>query len=174
MKYSNYDIKVLVPLRGGSKGIKKKNLKKFLHKPLCYWVINAALNTNLKVYISTEDQEIMSFVTNALPKVIVQERPKELASDHSSTEDVINYFIGNNNCDHIILLQATSPLTKSHQIISALDLYFKNDCRPLVSGTRQHYFIWNNDGTSINYSPTKRPRRQDWDCLLYTSPSPRD
>ena len=104
-----------------------------------------------------------SFVTNTFPKVIVQERPKELASDHSSTEDVIHYFIDNNDCDHIILLQATSPLTRSHQIISALDLYFKNDCRPLVSGTRQHCFLWNNDGNPINYRPTNRPRRQDWE-----------
>ena len=42
------NIKVLVPLRGGSKGIKNKNLKNFLKKPLFSWVINAALVINLK------------------------------------------------------------------------------------------------------------------------------
>tara|TARA_A100001011_G_C13972841_1_gene699968 strand:+ start:49 stop:723 length:675 start_codon:yes stop_codon:yes gene_type:complete len=163
MLYSNSNIKVLVPLRGGSKGIKKKNLKYFLDKPLCFWVIQAALEINLKVYISTENKEIKEKVKNAYPKVIIQNRPNEFASDNSSTEDVINFFIEGNKCDHIILLQATSPLTTSKNISSALDLYFEKGCKPLLSGTRQHIFAWSNDGNPMNYNPNKRPRRQDWE-----------
>ncbi len=156
------NIKVLVPLRGGSKGIKNKNLKNFLKKPLFSWVINAALEINLKVYVSTEDKKIKKEVKNIFPKVNIQDRPESLASDNSSTEDVIGFFIDNYQCDHIILLQATSPLTRSLDIASAINLYFKNKCKPLISGTRQHNFIWDDNGKAINYNPSQRPRRQDW------------
>ena len=85
------------------------------------------------------------------------------SSDDSSTEDVINHFIKSLDCEHIVLLQATSPLTKSSDISLAIDKYFSNNCRPLVSGTRQHFFIWNNDGYTMNYDPYNRPRRQEWE-----------
>ena len=51
-KYENY--KVLIPLRGGSKGIKKKNLKLFKDKPLYTWCTRAAIQADLEVIISTE------------------------------------------------------------------------------------------------------------------------
>ena len=41
-------------------------------------------------------------------------------------------------------------------------MYFANNCKPLLSGTFQHKFIWNNNGTPKNYNPINRPRRQDW------------
>jgi len=160
---NNSKLKVLIPLRGGSKGIKKKNLKYFNGKPLFTWVTNSALETNLEVFISTEDEEIKENIKLFCPLAKIIDRPKELATDDSSTEEVISHFIKSLDCDHIVLLQATSPLTKSSDISLSIDKYFSNNCKPLVSGTRQHIFIWNNDGYSINYDPSKRPRRQEWE-----------
>ena len=160
--FSNEEIKVLIPLRGGSKGIKRKNLKLLKNKPLFYWVTQAALNAKLDVYISTEDIEIKIESKKLFPNVTIQNRPEVLATDEASTEEVISFFIDKFKCKHIMLLQATSPLTSTEDIISAIKLYEKGNFKPLLSVYRRHDFIWDEDGYPINYDPLDRPRRQDW------------
>tara|TARA_B100001250_G_C19808396_1_gene794550 strand:+ start:2664 stop:3329 length:666 start_codon:yes stop_codon:yes gene_type:complete len=156
------DFVVLIPLRGGSKGLSKKNLRLFNGKPLFTWCTNAALNANLKVIISTECQDIKDSVQKFCPKAIIQDRPLSLATDTSSTEDVIKFFIQEYNYNNIILLQATSPLTLTSDIKLAIEYYKKCLYRPLVSGIRKHIFAWGDEGYSLNYDPMNRPRRQDW------------
>ena len=157
------DLIVLIPLRGGSKGIKRKNLKLFRRYPLFTWVTRAALNANLNVVISTEDKEIKDSIKRYFPLVKIQDRPEHLAEDNSSTEEVISYFLEEFTCEHIMLLQATSPLTSTEDIISSIELYLSSNCRPLVSGTRQFDFVWKDNGYPFNYDPLFRPRRQDWE-----------
>lgn len=158
----NEGIKVLIPLRGGSKGIKRKNLKLLKNKPLFYWVTQAAINAQLEVYISSEDDEIKNATKKLFPNVTLQDRPKELSTDNASTEEVISHFISENRCKHIMLLQATSPLTSTEDIISSINLYKEGNYRPLVSVCRKHDFIWDDKGYPCNYDPSARPRRQDW------------
>ena len=66
-KYENY--KVLIPLRGGSKGIKKKNLKLFKNKPLYTWCTRAAIQADLEVIISTECDEIKNSIKHFFPNL---------------------------------------------------------------------------------------------------------
>ena len=160
-KYKNY--KVLIPLRGGSKGIKKKNLKLFKNKPLYTWCARAAIQADLEVIISTECDEIKNSIKHFFPNLEIQDRPLELATDQSSTEDVIDFFIKSYFSENIILLQATSPQTTSKDILEAIKCYENGNYKPLVSGTREHKFIWSNDGRPYNYNTSKRPRRQDWE-----------
>ena len=47
--------------------------------------------------------------------------------------------------------------------MEAIKCYENGNYKPLVSGTREHKFIWSNDGTPYNYNTSKRPRRQDWE-----------
>ena len=152
----------ICPLRGGSKGIPKKNIRNFNQKPLFWWVSTAIHKSNIKLYISTEDEEITSSVHKYTPYAEIIKRPNELATDTASTESVIAHALPYIQQEHIILIQATSPLTNECHISEAIDLYFSNKCRPLITGTRSHHFIWSDDGMSINYNPQKRPRRQDW------------
>ena len=156
------DIVALLPLRGGSKGIPKKNIKHFNNFPLFYWSAKAVLDSNIKLYISTEDIEIEGEVNKYLENAIILKRPKSLAEDISSTESVISHFIENVNANDILLIQATSPLTQKKNILEAIDMFYKNGRKSLVSGTRQHLFFWSDDGNSLNYDPINRPRRQDW------------
>jgi N-acylneuraminate cytidylyltransferase len=152
----------LLPLRGGSQGIPRKNILPFMEKPLFTWSANAAISAGIPLVISTDDSEIKSYIKKYTPTARVLERPKELATNTASTESVISHFLDNTECDHIILLQATSPMTLSSHLTDAVKLYLKEGCKPLVSGTRQHTFHWSEDGTPINYDPRSRPRRQDW------------
>jgi len=152
----------LLPLRGGSKGIPGKNIRDLNGKPLYSWCADAALNAGVRLIISTESDEIRRVVRANTPDAELLNRPQLLANDTASTESVVEHFLQQVACQHVLLLQATSPLTRQEHIQGAIEAYVLSGCRPLVSGTRQHHFMWNNDGTPINYNPIQRPRRQDW------------
>ena len=161
------DFACLIPLRGGSKGIPRKNLLEINERPLYWFVAEAAIKAGIKTYISTEDEEIKLNCQENFSAIEVIDRPNELAEDHVSTEDVIEHFIETNtNHNHIILLQATSPMTKSSDITSAIEKYLKNSNKPLISVVNKHSFIWSKEGKAVNYDPLHRPRRQDWSGIF--------
>lgn len=152
----------LLPLRGGSRGIPAKNIKTFVNQPLFAWCAKAALEAGLELFVSTDDDAIRAAVRTCTPQAKLIDRPSFLANDTASTESVISHALEAISCEHVVLLQATSPLTTSQHILDAIDSYRYGGCRPLVSGTRQHKFYWNNNGIPANYDPQLRPRRQDW------------
>lgn len=165
MKIQNLEeYAILIPLRGGSKGIPKKNIYIINKLPLFAYVAKSAIETGCSTYISTEDNEIKNQCHKLFQKIKIVDRPKKLALDNSSTEEVIEHFIEENQqFKHIILLQATSPLTTTIDINKAINLYIKNRFRALVSVVKEHSFYWDKEGQPINYDPFNRPRRQDWD-----------
>ena len=137
------DFVTLIPLRGGSKGIRRKNLKNINKKPLLYYVIRASLDAGIRTVISTEDSEIKTVCQSLFQNINVIDRPEELARDNSSTEDVIEHFLQIDSIvNNIILLQATSPLTSSNDIKEAINLYKTNTNKSLLSVTKSHQFIW--------------------------------
>jgi CMP-N-acetylneuraminic acid synthetase len=153
----------LLPLRGGSRGIPGKNIRPFLGRPLFAWCATAALDAGLRLVISTDDDSIRDAVRLHTPAAELLDRPAALATDTASTEVVIAHALDHLICDHMLLLQATSPLTNARHLHDAICAYHVGGCRPLVSGTRQHHFHWTDEGLPINYDPCRRPRRQDWD-----------
>jgi len=132
------EIIALIPARGGSKGIPKKNIKNLRGKPLISYSIGPAKKTKYinKVVVSTEDKEIAEISREYGAEII--ERPKELAKDESSTIDAILHALEvlkaeNYNPDIIILLQPTSPLRNAEDIDSAIELFLNSDCESVVS-----------------------------------------
>ena len=83
MNNKSNSIEALLPLRGGSKGIPRKNIKIFNDFPLFYWTAKAVLESNLKLNISTEDLEIKNTALNLLPNINIIDRPLEIAQDLS-------------------------------------------------------------------------------------------
>ena len=85
----------LIPLRGGSKSIPKKNIKLIANKPLCYWTIYAAIKSPLidNVYISTDSKEIIDVIQSFNFDIKIILRPNELATDTASTEDVMIHLM---------------------------------------------------------------------------------
>lgn len=160
-----------IPVRGGSKSIKNKNIMPISGKPLVYWTILAAVEAEKieNVYVSTDSEEIKLAVEDfakedfRFDKVHVISRSAQTASDCATSESALIEFCQNYEFEKVIFLQATSPLTKAEDLDNAM-LKMENDCaESLLSVVRRHQFLWGVNGLPINYNPEKRPRRQDWD-----------
>ena len=132
-------IVALIPARGGSKGIKNKNIIDLCGKPLISYTIQAALESKYidKVIVSTDSQEIADVAIKYGAEVPFL-RPGELASDTSKTIDAVMHAVGElekrkEEYDILILLQATQPLRTADDIDSAIELFIKNKGQSLVS-----------------------------------------
>jgi len=118
----------IIPARGGSKRIQKKNIKPFLGKPIIAYSIEAAINSNLfdEVMVSTDDKEIEEVALRFGAKVPFL-RSKKNSDDFSGTVDVIievlkNYNIADNENHNICCLYPTAPMVTIDSIKSALEL----------------------------------------------------
>lgn len=158
-----------IPVRGGSKSIRLKNIKPFCGKPLVYWNIKALEDTELidEIIIATDSDEIIATVESfCFRKTKIYKRTQENAQDTSSTESVMLEYLTQaqlNVDDIFILVQATSPLTRSIDFSNAIDYFLSNNFDSLLTGVRLKRFLWNIDGTPKNYDYKLRPRRQDFD-----------
>ena len=131
---------VIIPARGGSKGIEKKNIKLISGKPLIVWTIESALKSKYisQVYVSTDDREIAKISKKHGAKVPFY-RPKALAKDDSKTIDCVNHMLNNLETDeikfdYIIILQPTSPLRTHNHINQAIEMILTDkDADSLVS-----------------------------------------
>ena len=83
----------IIPARKGSKGIRNKNIKKFAGKPLIYWTIKVAINSNLdKVIVSTDSDTIIKY-SKSYGAEVPFKRPLNISQDKSKTIDVIKHAI---------------------------------------------------------------------------------
>jgi len=100
----------VIPARGGSKGIPRKNIKPIAGKPLIAWSIQAAKSSRLldDFVVSTDDARIAAIAKKYGAKVI--NRPRRLATDTATTVSVLQHVLSEMKADNIILLQPTSPV----------------------------------------------------------------
>ena len=113
----------IIPARGGSKRLPRKNILDLCGKPLISWSIEAALKSKYisKVVVSSDDEEILNISSNFGADII--KRPYELANDTATTFDTVKHTIDNfENYDYIVLLQPTSPLRNEKHIDEAIEL----------------------------------------------------
>lgn len=169
------EILVIIPARGGSKGIPGKNIKPFGGVPLiCHSIRQArqALGDDCHLCVSTDSEEIRA-VAEAEGVAVPFLRPAELAADTTPTRDVLlhalDYYTDtegfNPRC--ILLLQPTSPLRTAAQISEALKLY-RDDIDMVVSvreaSANPYYDIFEQDDTGmlhISKGDGHFTRRQD-------------
>lgn len=128
----------LIPARGGSKGLKKKNLYPVKNKPLISWTIESAISSHSldKIFVSSDDDSILEIASKKGVNCI--ERPANLAEDSSSMESVIMHSIKeiDKQCiefKYLILLQPTSPLRDSEDIDSACKKFIQLKADSLIS-----------------------------------------
>lgn len=119
----------IIPARGGSKGIPRKNIKPLNGRPLIYYSIDVAreLAPDEDICVSTDDSEIIQIVQDYGLRVPFI-RPATLATDSATTNDVLIHVLNfykklGKRYDAIILLQPTSPLRKAYQVTEALQLF---------------------------------------------------
>lgn len=130
--YKNKRIIVLVPARGGSKGIPYKNIKLLMNKPLIGWTLELAgeIPEVDKIVVSTDDLNI-SIISQYYGAEVIK-RPAELSADHSLSIDAVKHTLQVLNdkeetYDIMLYLEPTSPLRTKEDIYDCLDLLIDND-----------------------------------------------
>ena len=130
----------LIPARGGSKGLKKKNLYPVNNKPLISWTIESAISSHYleQIFVSSDDNSILEIASKEGVNCI--ERPANLAEDTSSMESVIMHSIEQIDKQgigfkYLILLQPTSPLRDSKDIDLACKKFVQLKADSLISVT---------------------------------------
>lgn len=118
----------VIPARGGSKRVPRKNIRLYRGLPLIAWTIEAARKSKLidKFVLSTEDAEIREIAQEFGIEVV--ERPAELATDRASNEDVMRHALKMYpDHDWVVLLQPTSPLRTPQDIDNCIALTGQSD-----------------------------------------------
>lgn len=163
----------IIPARGGSKGIPKKNIYPLNGKPLLAYTVEASLRSKYitDTIVSSDDNDILKVAERY--GALAMSRPEALARDETLTEPVIDYVISNIQdfkikYDYIVLLQATSPLRTSAHIDEAIELLLNKKSHSLISVKEidnkclKSFFI-NDQNLLVPISDVRYPffRRQD-------------
>jgi N-acylneuraminate cytidylyltransferase len=169
----------LIPARGGSKRIPKKNIKPFLGKPIIAYSIESALNSGCfdEVMVSTDCPEIAAEAEKYGAKVPFV-RPPELSDDYCTTIDVIKHTVNwysNNGCEisHLCCLYATSPFASGEDLSSAYHKLIESNSDYCVSVAEYTYPIQralrSNDDARIEmiYPEHESTRSQDLETALH-------
>lgn len=168
----------LIPARGGSKGILKKNIKKLLEKPLICWTIEAAKASSCvdRIVVSTEDKDIAKVAVESGAEVPFL-RPNELATDNAKSVDMALHALNNlPSYDWLLLLQPTSPLRTCDDIDNVFKFCFDKKASSVVSvcEVEQHpnkmYTL--NDSyklSSLLSNHSEQERRQDLPRVFTTN-----
>lgn len=172
------NIVIIIPARGGSKGLRDKNIKPLLGKPLLYYTIDAARESKLadRIIISTEDKNI-SKVSREYGIEVVN-RPIEYSTDDAPIElalrHVIKYLERNENyfADVVVLLQANVPIRKKGQIDNVIRKLIDTKVDSVVTVveiTKRPEFMKKitKGDKIIHLTKTKKITRQEYKDKLY-------
>lgn len=165
----------LIPARGGSRGVPRKNIKLLNGKPLIAYTIEAALDCTKidEVYVTTEDPEI-SEIAHSFGAAILP-RPSILATDDVQMPEVCVFALRQaaewlgTVPDLVIILTPTTPFRNSEHIRLAVERYSPATGGSVFAGYRDHRFHWQLDAYSldpVNQDPHNRQGRQDIDDWL--------
>jgi N-acylneuraminate cytidylyltransferase len=139
---TNKNVKILgiIPARGGSKRIPRKNLKEIAGRPLLYYTIEAVKASRYlsEIIVSSDDDEIIEYAKSQGVKVPFK-RPAHLATDQASSYDVVLHalnFMERHTAviyQYVCLLEPTAPLRRTKDIDGAIEKLLDSDCDSLIS-----------------------------------------
>jgi YrbI family 3-deoxy-D-manno-octulosonate 8-phosphate phosphatase len=160
----------IIPARGGSKGITRKNVRPFLDKPLLAHSIDHALQARsvTRLVVSTDDAEIATVARQYGAEVVI--RPDDISGEAASSESALLHVLDHLRAaegyepDLVAFLQATSPLRRAWDLEAAIEMFRREGADSLFSGSPVHGFLWRLHGgqlRSVSMDYHRRPRRQD-------------
>ena len=136
----------IIPARGGSKRLPRKNVLDLCGKPLIAWSIEAGLKSKYidKLIVTSDDEDILSISKKYGASII--KRREELSSDTATTFDALKHTIDNlEKYDYIVLLQPTSPLRNEKHLDEAIELLEEKNADAIVSVCEMdHSPLWSN------------------------------
>lgn len=163
------EVVVVIPARGGSKGIPRKNLRRVGGMPLVARAISAASAATLvdRVVVSTDDPEIAAVAREWDAEVV--ERPAEIAGDTASSESAVLHALDAVSAQGaevgvVVLLQATSPFIVPATLDEAVRRVADGECDAVFSAVPTFGFLWEDvdgEAVALNHDASQRPRRQD-------------
>jgi N-acylneuraminate cytidylyltransferase len=170
MEPKEMNVLAIIPARGGSRGIPRKNVRLLAGKPLIAWTIEVArvAKTVNRVIVSTDNDEIGKISQQFGAEVL--RRHAKLATDTASSESALGHVLDNLRetegyaPDLVVFLQCTSPVRTSSDIDRAVQLLLDEGADSLVSVTPWHGLNWKlEDGEpkSVTFDYRNRPRRQE-------------
>lgn len=158
----------LIPARGGSKGIPRKNIKQLAGLPMIAHTIKAGLGASSidTLVVSSDDEDILN-VAKQYGLDVPFTRPDELALDETLMRSVIFHTIEfyeqrQEYFDHLVLLQPTSPLRNETHIDDAINIYESMNFDSLVSTYADYSYRWQKKpegGSRINYLGPRKNRQ---------------
>lgn len=164
----------LVPARGGSQRLPKKNILELAGKSMICWSIEAAKQSRFvdQIVVSTEDSSIADIARQAGAEVPF-DRPSHLAAGTSTTMDVVEHTLGElekigHSFEYILLLQPTSPLRRCHHIDESIEILCNKKADAIIGVTQvEHPIEWTNtlnDDLSMDqyFGPSFTKRSQDF------------
>jgi pseudaminic acid cytidylyltransferase len=129
----------IIPARGGSKRIPRKNIKEFGGKPIISWSIETAIKSNLfdRVIVSTDDDEIAKIAKNSGAEVPFL-RPSELSNDYIGMTDVVSHAIyvldlESQNFNSVCCISATAPFMSQSHLIESFNALKARGCNYVFS-----------------------------------------
>jgi N-acylneuraminate cytidylyltransferase len=161
----------IIPARGGSKGLKNKNIHPVAGLPLLGWSVLQALDAEHvdKVFVTTDDAAIAVVARQFGAEVI--DRPQEISGDKATSESALLHALEAIAARHgaepetVVFLQATSPLRKPGDIDRSIELFRQEGADSLISVTRaDDLTIWEQregEWNSVNFDYRNRGMRQD-------------
>ncbi|MCW2495513.1 acylneuraminate cytidylyltransferase [Jatrophihabitans sp.] len=156
---------VVIPARGGSKGVPGKNVAKVGGVPLVARAVHASLAAARvdRVAVSTDDADIAAAARAAGAEVVV--RPAEIADDTATSESAVLHALdtlpGAGDVEVVLLVQCTSPFLTASDIDAVAGPVVDGEVDSAFTAALSHGFLWHPDGTGVNHDPSGRPRRQD-------------
>jgi N-acylneuraminate cytidylyltransferase len=159
---------IVVPARGGSKGVPRKNLRAVGGLPLIEWSIRSGQESSHSktVVVSTDDDEIAQIAT--LSGALVVLRPAHLATDTSQTEltmaHALDVITDGDSYSHIVLLQPTAPIRRVGLVDQAIEKMMNDGSDSLVGVVESSPFIWKGFRSNARpeYDVAQRPMRQSF------------
>ena len=123
---TRYNIAALIPARGGSKGVPRKNIKKIAGHPLLAYSIAACEKSKYidKIFVSTDDEEIAR-ISKEYGAIVPFIRPSEYATDSATDYDVLKHFFQNIDVDDLAYIRPTTPLRDPAHLDEAVERYFE-------------------------------------------------
>lgn len=161
----------IIPARGGSKGLKNKNIHPVAGLPLLGWSVLQALDAGHvdRVFVTTDDAAIAAVARQFGAEVI--DRPEHISGDKATSESALLHALEAIAARHgaepetVVFLQATSPLRKPGDIDRAIELFRQEEADSLISVTRaDDLTIWeqrSGEWNSVNFDYRNRGMRQD-------------
>lgn len=169
----------IIPARGGSKRIPKKNIKYFLGKPIIAYSIEAAINSKIfdKVIVSTDDKDIAK-VSKEYGAEVPFIRPENLSDDFSGTHEVVGHAIkclidSGLDIEIACCIYATAPLIQQEDLKEAFQLFLQGEWDSVFAATEFSYPIFRsfqldkNNGLKMFFPEHYQTRSQDLPAAVH-------